>query len=93
VAAALTVIAALAALLVAVGTPGAVLPVGRAPAIALLAFAVLLIVVVSLGKDVVDNDTESDGRGGGAGSGDEPARVEPMPPAAAPTASGGPTGA
>jgi hypothetical protein len=85
VATALTVVAALGALVVALGTPGASLPLlGRPAWLAVLGIALLLIVVVSLGKDVVDNDTEAARDVGGAGTGGEPAPVEPMPTGAAP---------
>jgi hypothetical protein len=90
VATALTVVAAIGALIVALGTPGASLPLLERPAwVAVLVVAVLLIVVVSLGKDVVDNDTQAARHVGGAGTGGEPAPVEPMPsgPAAGTTGS------
>jgi hypothetical protein len=78
---ALTVITVLGAILVAVGTEDAALPLWNRDGWTMLVIGLAVgLIVLSIGKDVVDNDVEVDGRLTGARSGGpSPSQVEPMP--------------
>jgi hypothetical protein len=77
----LTVIALLAATLIATGTEGAQLPVWNRDAWTTVVLGlVALLIVLAIGKDVVDNDVEVDGRlTGSRADGPSAGMVEPKP--------------
>jgi hypothetical protein len=86
VAATLTVAAIGSAIIAAVGVKGATLwGLPRDQVLGAIALLVVAIIAVTLAKDVVDNDIDvDDGRYGGAGSGKQPAPLEPDVAAKAP---------
>jgi hypothetical protein len=80
VAAGLTAIAIVGAVLVAVGTDDANLPLVNRDGWTSLVVAVTIgLIVLSIGKDVVDNDVEVDGRLTGGRAPAEPGMVAPPP--------------
>jgi hypothetical protein len=80
VAAGLTVIAIIGAVLVAVGTDNANLPlVDRDGWTSIVVAVTIGLIVLSIGKDVVDNDVEVDGRLTGGRAPAEPGMVAPPP--------------
>jgi hypothetical protein len=80
-----SVIAVLAAILVAVGTDGRELPIfDRAGWTMVVIGMTVALIVLAIGKDVVDNDVEVDGRlTGSRADGPSPGMVEPSPTGAA----------
>jgi hypothetical protein len=85
VATVLTVIGIATAILVAVGTDSASLPIfDRTGWVIVLALVTVGLIVLTIGKDVVDNDVEVDGRlTGSRAGGPSPSMVEPSPSGAA----------
>jgi hypothetical protein len=85
VATVLTVIGIATAILIAIGTDSASLPIfDRTGWVIVLALVTVGLIVLTIGKDVVDNDVEVDGRlTGSRAGGPSPSMVEPSPSGAA----------
>jgi hypothetical protein len=85
VASVLTVIGVVTAILVAVATDSAGLPVfDRTGWVIVIVLVTAALIVLTIGKDVVDNDVEIDGRlTGSRAGGPSPSMVEPSPSGAA----------